>query len=398
MKLAERAAKISPSPTLAIDSKAKQLKAEGVKVFNFGVGEPDFDTPQHIKDAAIEAINAGMTKYTPAAGTPQLKQAIVDKFKRENGLDYEPAQIVVSAGAKHSLYNAFQVLVEDGDEVVLPAPFWVSHLEQIKITGAKPVIVMTTEENGFKMTPQQLREAITPKTKVVLLNSPSNPTGGVYTREELEALGKVILEHDNIIVISDEIYEKLIYDGMEHISIASLSEELKERTVVINGVSKAYSMTGWRIGYAAAPLEIAKAMANLQSHSTSNPTSIAQAASIAALNGPQQPVEEMKKEFVKRRDYMLERLLSIAGISCPKPNGAFYLFPNVSAYFGKSYRGKEINSATDLAAVLLDEVQVAVVPGVAFGNDDFLRFSYATDMETITEAMNRIEKVLAEVK
>ncbi|MBO8136570.1 MAG: pyridoxal phosphate-dependent aminotransferase [Desulfotomaculum sp.] len=398
MKLAARAANISSSPTLAIDSKAKQLKAEGVRVFNFGVGEPDFDTPQHIKDAAIEAINAGMTKYTPAAGTPQLKKAIVDKFKRENGLDYEPNQIVVSSGAKHSLYNAFQVLVEEGDEVIIPAPFWVSHLEQIKIAGAEPVIVMTTEDNGFKITPQQLEEAITPRTKVVLLNSPSNPTGAVYTREELERLGEVILKHDNIVIISDEIYEKLIYDGLEHVSIACLSPELKERTIVVNGVSKAYSMTGWRIGYAAAPLNIAKAMANLQSHATSNPTSIAQAASIAALSGTQQPVEDMKKEFVKRRDYMLERLLSIPGITCPKPNGAFYLFPNVSSYFGKGYQGKVINNATDLAGLLLDEVQVAVVPGIAFGNDNFIRFSYATDMNTITEALDRIEKLLSKLE
>ncbi|MTI79794.1 MAG: pyridoxal phosphate-dependent aminotransferase [Firmicutes bacterium] len=398
MKLSKRAANISSSPTLAIDAKAKQLKADGAKVFNFGVGEPDFDTPQHIKDAAIEAINAGMTKYTPVAGTVQLKQAVIDKFKRENGLSYEAAQIIASSGAKHSLYNVFQVLVEEGDEVIIPTPYWVSHMEQIKIPGGKPVVVMTSEENGFKMTPEQLQEAITPKTKVVLLNSPSNPTGAVYSKEELEVLGNIILKHDNITIISDEIYEKLVYDNMEHVSIASISEELKERTVVINGVSKAYSMTGWRIGYAAAPLEIAKAMANLQSHSTSNPSSIAQAASVAALSGTQQPVEDMKVEFVKRRDYMLERLLAIPGISCPKPNGAFYLFPNVSAYFGKSYNGKPINSATDLAAVLLEEVQVAVVPGVAFGNDDFMRFSYATDMDTITEAMNRIEKLLAEVK
>lgn len=398
MKLADRVAQISPSATLAIDAKAKQMKAEGIKVYNFGVGEPDFDTPQHIKEAGIAAINAGMTKYTPAAGIMELKQAVVDKFKKDNGLEYELAQVVISSGAKHSLYNAFQVLVQEGDEVILPAPFWVSHLEQIKIAGAKPIIVMTKEENGFKMTPDQLRAAITPKTKLVLLNSPSNPTGSVYSEADLKALGDVILAHDNLMVISDEIYEKLIYDGMEHCSIASISEELKERTVVINGVSKAYAMTGWRIGYAAAPLPVAKAMANLQSHATSNPSSIAQAASIAALTGPQQPVAEMKKQFVQRRDYMLERLLAIPGISCPKPNGAFYLFPNVSAYFGKQYQGKAINSASDLAAILLEEVQVAVVPGVAFGNDDFLRFSYATDMDTIRLALDRVETLLSKVQ
>ena len=397
VKLAERVMKISPSLTLAIDAKAKQMKAEGIRVFNFGVGEPDFDTPEHIKQAAIDAINKGMTKYTPAAGTLELKQAVVDKFKRENGLNYDISQIVISCGAKHSLYNAFQVLVEDGDEVILPAPFWVSHLEQIKIAGAEPVIVMTEEKNGFKMTPEQLEKAITSKTKAVLLNSPCNPTGSVYTKEELEALAEVILKHD-IIIISDEIYEKLIYDGLEHVSIASLSDELKERTVVINGVSKAYAMTGWRIGYAAAPVEIAKKMASLQSHATSNPTSIAQAASVAALNGDQKPVEDMKREFVKRRDYMLNRLLNIDGITCPKPGGAFYLFPNVSAYFGKAYKGKQINNATDLATLLLDKVQVAVVPGVAFGSDNFVRLSYATSIEVIAEAMDRIESVLAEIK
>jgi len=397
VKLADRVMKISPSLTLAIDAKAKQMKAEGIRVFNFGVGEPDFDTPEHIKQAAIDAINKGMTKYTPAAGTLELKQAVVDKFKRENGLNYDISQIVISCGAKHSLYNAFQVLVEYGDEVILPAPFWVSHLEQIKIAGAEPVIVMTEEKNGFKMTPKQLEKAITSKTKAVLLNSPCNPTGSVYTKEELEALAGVILKHD-ITIISDEIYEKLTYDGLEHVSIASLSDELKERTVVINGVSKAYAMTGWRIGYAAAPVEIAKKMASLQSHATSNPTSIAQAASVAALNGDQKPVEDMKREFVKRRDYMLNRLLNIDGITCPKPGGAFYLFPNVSAYFGKAYKGKQINNATDLATLLLDEVQVAVVPGVAFGSDNFVRLSYATSIEVIAEAMDRIESVLAEIK
>lgn len=397
VKLAERVMKISPSLTLAIDAKAKQMKAEGIRVFNFGVGEPDFDTPEHIKQAAIDAINKGMTKYTPAAGTLELKQAVVDKFKRENGLNYDISQIVISCGAKHSLYNAFQVLVEDGDEVILPAPFWVSHLEQIKIAGAEPVIVMTEEKNGFKMTPEQLEKAITSKTKAVLLNSPCNPTGSVYTKEELEALAEVILKHD-IIIVSDEIYEKLIYDGLEHVSIASLSDELKECTVVINGVSKAYAMTGWRIGYAAAPVEIAKKMASLQSHATSNPTSIAQAASVAALNGDQKPVGDMKREFVKRRDYMLNRLLNIDGITCPKPGGAFYLFPNVSTYFGKAYKGKQINNATDLATLLLDKVQVAVVPGVAFGSDNFVRLSYATSIEIIAEAMDRIESVLAEIK
>lgn len=397
MKLSERASHISPSPTLAIDAKAKQMKAAGVKVISYGVGEPDFDTPDNIKAAAIEAIKAGDTRYTPAGGTLKLKQAIVDKFKRENGLEYQTNQIVVSVGAKHALYNAFQVLCQPGDEVILPAPYWVSYIEQIKLSGAKVVIVEAKEENGFKLTPDELRQAITPKTRVFLLNSPSNPTGSVYTRDELAALGNILLEH-NITIVSDEIYEKLLYDGLEHISIASISPELKENTVVINGVSKAYAMTGWRIGYSAAPAPVAKAMADLQSHSTSNPTSIAQAASIEALNGPQDTVATMVVEFEKRRNYMLERVNAITGITCPKPGGAFYLYPNVSAYFGKSYKNQPIMNATDLANLLLEVAEVAVVPGVAFGNDDFIRLSYATSMENIKEGMDRIENFLSSLK
>ncbi|AQS59043.1 pyridoxal phosphate-dependent aminotransferase [Desulforamulus ferrireducens] len=397
MKLADRATGISPSPTLAIDAKAKQMKASGIKVISFGVGEPDFDTPDHIKEAAIVAIKEGDTRYTPAGGTLKLKQAIVDKLRRENGLEYQTNQIVVSVGAKHSLYNAFQVLCQPGDEVILPAPYWVSYLEQIKLAGAEAVIVQTRQENGFKLTADELKAAITPKSRVFLLNSPSNPTGGVYSREELAALGEVLLQH-NIAIISDEIYEKLLYDGLEHVSIASISPELKENTVVINGVSKAYAMTGWRIGYAAAPAHVAKAMADLQSHSTSNPTSIAQAASVVALNGTQEPVKSMVVEFEKRRNYMLERLNAIPGITCPKPGGAFYLYPNVTAYFGKSYQGKSVNNATDLANLLLEVAEVAVVPGIAFGGDDFIRLSYATSMENIKEGLDRIEKLLGELK
>ncbi|MDO7786201.1 pyridoxal phosphate-dependent aminotransferase [Desulforamulus aquiferis] len=396
MRLAERAAGISPSPTLSIDAKAKQMKASGVKVISFGVGEPDFDTPEHIKEAAIEAIKGGDTRYTPAGGTLKLKQAIIEKFRRENGLEYQANQIVVSVGAKHSLYNAFQVLCQPGDEVILPAPYWVSYLEQIKLSGAEAIIVQTREENGFKLTPEELRAVITPKSRVFLLNSPSNPTGGVYSREELAALGDVLLEN-NLTIVSDEIYEKLMYDGLEHVSIASISPELKENTVVINGVSKAYAMTGWRIGYAAAPAPVAKAITDLQSHSTSNPTSIAQAASVAALNGPQEPVAAMVVEFVKRRDYMLERLNAIPGVTCPKPGGAFYLYPNVSSYFGKVYQGTPVNNATDMANLLLEVAEVAVVPGIAFGGDDFIRLSYATSMENIKEGIDRIEKFLSEL-
>lgn len=397
MRLSERAAGISASPTLAIDAKAKQMKAFGIKVISFGVGEPDFNTPDNINEAAIEAIKAGETRYTPAGGTLKLKQAIVDKFQRENGLTYQTNQIVVSVGAKHCLYNAFQVLCQPGDEVILPAPYWVSYLEQVKLSGAEAVIVQTREENGFKLTPQELKAVITPKSRVFLLNSPSNPTGGVYSRDELAALGEILLAH-NITIISDEIYEKLLYDGLEHVSIASISPELKENTVVINGVSKAYAMTGWRIGYAAAPAPVAKAMADLQSHSTSNPTSIAQAASVAALNGPQEAVAAMVVEFEKRRNYMLERLNAIPGVTCPKPGGAFYLYPNVSSYFGKSYQGKPVKSATDLANLLLEVAEVAVVPGIAFGGDDFIRLSYATSLENIKEGLDRIEKLLGELK
>jgi len=393
LKLAERAQNISPSPTLSIDAQAKKMTAGGVKVINFGAGEPDFDTPENIKQAAVKAIADGMTKYTLVAGIESLRQAIVKKLAKDNGLQYELGQIVVSAGAKHSLYNVFQVLCQEGDEVILPAPYWVTYLEQIKLTGAKPVIVPTTVENGFKMTPAQLQNAITPNSRLFVLNSPSNPTGVVYTKAELEALGE-ILEKNNIAIISDEIYEKLIYNGDRHISIASLSPGLKDLTVIINGVSKSYAMTGWRIGYAAAPLPVAKAMADLQSHSTSNPTSIAQAASLEALTGTQESVQQMVAEFVKRRDYMVERLTAIPGVQCNLPGGAFYVFPDVKALIGKSYAGETINNVTDLARVLLEIEHVAIVPGVAFGDDNCFRLSYATSMDNIREGLDLIEKVL----
>jgi len=397
MKLAERAENISPSPTLSIDAKAKKMIAEGYDVINYGVGEPDFDTPEHVKQAAVDALAKGMTKYTPVAGTDALKAAIVKKLKNDNGLTYQPGQIVVSVGAKHALYNAFQVLCQAGDEVILPAPYWVSYLEQIKLSGAVPVVVQAKASNGFKMLPSELKAAITGRNKALILNSPSNPTGAVYSRAELEALGKVLVKH-GIAVISDEIYEKLIYDDVEHISIASLGQELQDLTVVINGVSKSYSMTGWRIGYAAAPANIAKAMADLQSHSTSNPTSFAQPASVAALEGTQEPLREMVKEFKKRRDYMLERVLSVPGLKCGKPGGAFYLFPDMSAYIGKSYKGKKIGGSHDIANALLEDAKVAIVPGVAFGDDTCFRLSYATSMDRIKEGMNRIEKLFSEVK
>lgn len=397
MRLADRALTISPSPTLAIDAQAKKMKAEGVDVISFGVGEPDFDTPQHIKDAAIEAIESGFTKYTAVAGIDMLKQAIVTKLQEDNQLEYTPAQIVISSGAKHSLYNAFQVLVNPGDEVIIPAPYWVSYIEQVKLAGGISKIVPTLESDGFKLTPQQLAAAITERTKVLVLNSPSNPTGAIYSRAELLALGEVLERHD-IFIISDEIYEKLVYDGLEHYSIATVNPALKDRTVVINGVSKSYSMTGWRIGYTAAHPDVAKAMTGLQSHATSNATSIAQKASIAALIGTQEPMEVMVKEFAKRRDYMLERLLDMPGITCTRPGGAFYLYPNVSTLFGKAYQGQTLHSSADLADLLLKVANIAVVPGEAFGTPENIRLSYATSMDSIRIGMDRMVDVLSNLE
>ncbi|KUK83547.1 MAG: Aspartate/tyrosine/aromatic aminotransferase, partial [Pelotomaculum thermopropionicum] len=376
---------------------AKEMKMKGFKVVNFGAGEPDFDTPDEIKNEAISAIRGGMTKYTAVAGTPELRKAICRKFEQDQGVRYQPGQIVVSSGAKHSIYNAVQVLVQAGDEVILPAPYWVSYLEQIKLAGADVRIVATSEEKGFKLTPGLLAAAATPRTRLLILNSPGNPTGAVYSRQELELLAEVILKHDGLMVISDEIYEKLIYDGLKHVSIASLSAEMKERTVIINGVSKAYAMTGWRIGYAAAAEPVAKAMADLQSHSTSNAVSVSQEAARVALSSDLEAVGQMVAEFARRRDYMLERLQAIPGISCTRPGGAFYLFPNVKSFFGGSYQGKKINHATDLAAVLLADKKVAVVPGIAFGNDDYIRLSYACAMEDIREGMDRFTAFLASV-
>lgn len=391
MRLSDRAKQISPSPTLTIDAKAKAMKSSGLDVIGFGAGEPDFDTPDYIKEAAIAAIHSGMTKYTPVAGTVELKAAICRSFKTELGLDFEPNHIVVAVGAKHALYNAMQVLLHPGDQVVLPSPYWVTYPEQIKLAGAEPVIVGTREENEFKLTAEELSAVVNSRTRLLILNSPSNPTGSVYTKKELEALGEVILKHEDLAVISDEIYDKLIYDGVQHVSIATLSNALKERTIIINGVSKTYAMTGWRIGYSASEANVAEAMADLQSHSTSNPTSIAQAAGVAALNGSMESVENMAAEYARRRDFAWSYLLSIPGVTCTKPAGAFYLFPNVSKCFGKSYNGKVINNATELAALLLDEANVAVVPGIAFGNDNYLRLSYAMSMEVLEKGMERIK-------
>ena len=394
MELSKRAMQIKASSTLAISAKAAELKAEGKDMVTFGVGEPDFDTPAHIREAAKKAMDEGKTRCTPAAGTMALRQAVCRKLKEDNGLDYEPAQVIISNGAKHSLMNTFMAILNDGDEVIIPAPYWLSYSEMVKIAGGVPVIVHTKKENGFMLTKEEMEGAYTAKTKALILTSPSNPTGMISSLEDLQMVADFAVSHD-IFVISDEIYEKLIYaEGKKHISIASLSKEIYDRTIVINGVSKSYAMTGWRIGYAAAPLAVAKLMASLQSHMASNPNSIAQEATVAALEGPQDCVEEMRQEFAKRRDYIYEREEAIPMISALKPEGAFYLFVDVSGTYGKSYKGREIQSAADFASVLLDEKFVAVVPCADFGMPDYIRLSYATSMELIKKGMDRIEELV----
>jgi aspartate aminotransferase len=392
LKLSRRVQQLSPSLTLAITAKARALRLEGRDVIGLGAGEPDFNTPQHILEAAKQAMDAGHTKYTPSAGIPELKKAIVEKLKRDNGLSYEPAQITVTVGAKHALYNLFQAILDEGDEVIIPAPYWVSYIEQVKLAGGTPVVINGKEENNFKITPDQLNAAITDRTKAVLINSPSNPTGMVYTEAELRALGEICVKHD-LLVISDEIYEHLLYDDdVKHVSIASLSPELYERTVIINGVSKTYSMTGWRIGFAAGPVPIIKAMTDLASHSTSNPTSIAQYAAIAALSGTHEPVEEMKKAFKERRDYVIDRVNRIPGFKCQKPPGAFYAFINIREAMEKA----GYKTSDEWSTALLEKELVAVVPGSAFGSDDHIRISYATSMGNLEKALDRIERFVKE--
>jgi len=394
--ISKRASKISPSPTLGITAKAKKMQAEGIHVIGFGAGEPDFDTPLHIKDAAKDAIDKGVTKYTPASGTQELKEAICQKFKKDNGLDYSPEEVIVSCGAKHSLFNVIFTLCDEGDEVILPSPYWVSYPEMIKVAGAAPVLLETTPKNHFKITAAQLEKAITPRTKLFILNSPSNPTGMVYSKEELKALSEVLVRR-NIHCVSDEIYEKLIYDGAGHTSIASLGPEIKKRTLVVNGVSKAYSMTGWRIGYAAGPKEIIQVMSNLQDHSTSNPTSISQVAAVEAISGIQNDLEKMAGEFRRRRDYLVDRVNAIRGLSVMKPQGAFYCFVDISGLLGKSFKGKSIKTSLELTDVLLNEVRVAVIPGSVFGDDRFIRLSYAMSMENIKEGLDRMEAFAKDV-
>lgn len=397
MELSRKAKQIAPSTTLAITAKAKKMKSEGIDVISFGAGEPDFDTPKHVKDSAINAINNGLTRYTAASGIIELKEAISKKLREENGLDYLPNQIVISNGAKHSIYNALMAICNPGDEVIVPVPYWVSYPELVKLVDAIPVYVETKESNSFKYDVDELEKYITPNTKAIILNSPNNPTGCVYNIEELSKIADIAVRHD-LIVISDEIYEKLIYDDLKHISIASINNEIKERTIVINGMSKAYAMTGWRIGYTASNKEIATLMANIQSHATSNPNTIAQYASVDALLGNQEEIEKMRMEFEKRRNYMVERINSIKMLSCVKPHGAFYVMVNISNCKGKHFDGKQINTSLEFAEILLDNEKVAVIPGDAFGCDDYIRLSFATSLDNISKGIDRIEKFILKLK
>lgn len=391
MQLSDRAQQLTPSATLAITATAKEMRAKGLDVIGLGAGEPDFNTPEHILEAAAKAAQAGYTKYTAAGGTVELREAIAEKLKKDNGLTYDVNQIIVTSGAKHALYNLFQAVINPGDEVIIPAPYWVSYIEQVKLAGGRPVIVETSEERLFKVSPEQLERAITDKTKLFLLNSPSNPTGMIYTRDELQALGDICLTH-GIGIVSDEIYEQLIYEG-EHVSIASLSDDLYANTFVINGVSKTYSMTGWRIGYAAGNRDVIQAMTGIASHSTSNPSSVAQHAAYAAITGTQEPVARMKQAFVERRNYVVERINQIKGIKAVKPQGAFYVFANVSEVIADA--NGRFRDASDWSKALLEEVHVAVVPGNAFGAPLHIRLSYATSMEQLVEALDRIERFIA---
>jgi aspartate aminotransferase len=397
MKLAQRVGRIQPSPTMAMAARAKALAAQGIEVIDFGVGEPDFDTPDAIKDAAIAAIKAGFTKYTPPSGTDELKQAIIRRLETDQGLRYQPNEIVVSCGAKHTLYNLAQALFEQDDEVLIPAPYWVSYPDQVLLNDATPIFVPTRAEDGFALDPRQLESAMTPRTKALILNSPSNPTGAGYTRTQLERIAEVALRHQ-VIVISDEIYGQIVYDGFRHISIASLSPEMKALTVVVDGVSKSYAMTGWRIGYAAGPAPLMTAVANIQSQSTSNPASISQKAAVAALTGPRTSIDRMVAEFASRRNEMVRRLSAMPGVSCFQPQGAFYAFPDVGSLYGKRHGGTAITGSQSLANYLLEEARIAVVAGASFGDDRHIRLSYATSLEKIRKGLDRMEAAFAKLK
>jgi aspartate aminotransferase len=396
MKVSKRAELVPASATIAVDSRAKQMKAQGVDVVGFGAGEPDFDTPDYIKDAAIKALKAGKTKYTPACGTIELRTAIAAKLEKENGLKYKPEQIIVNIGAKHSIYMVMQAVLDEGDEVIMPAPYWVTYPETIKLAGAVAKVIETDIQNSYKITPQQLKKAITKKTVMLIMNSPNNPGGFTYTPQELAAIAKV-LEGTKVMVLSDEIYEKLIYGRTKFVSFASLSEDAYNRTITVNGFSKAFAMTGWRLGYTAGHVDVIKAMDRLQSHMTQNPVSFAQDAGVTALNSPESDgtIEKMRIEFERRAKYMAERLNRIEGIKCPEPTGAFYCFPDVSKHYGRTINSVKINGSMDFAGVLLEQVNVALVPGLPFGCDNNVRLSFACSLEQITKGLDRIEKWLS---
>lgn len=397
LELSKHIGGIVTSPTMKIAQAAKEMKSAGADIIDFSVGEPDFPTPQNIKDAAVKALENDFTKYTINSGTLELRSAISRKLKIENGLDYNVNELIVSAGAKQCVFNAVQAVVYAGDEVIIPAPYYVSYPAIVSMAHGKNVFVDATADNNFKITPEQLKKSITSKTKMLILCNPSNPTGAAYTKNELEEL-KDILEDGNFYILSDEIYEKIVYDDFEFFSVASLSEKIKSKTILINGHSKSYSMTGWRIGYAASSENIIKEMAKVQSHCTSNASSISQAAAVEALLGPQDSIEIMRKEFEKRRNYLYKELSSINGIKCVKPSGAFYVFPNIAAYFNKSYQSIKIDNSFDLAMYLLHDAKVAVVPGSAFGAEGFLRLSYSTSLENIKEGINRIKGALTKLE
>jgi aspartate aminotransferase len=397
VNISQHAKNLVPSATLAIGAKARQMQADGLDVISFAQGEPDFDTPAHIKDAAIQAIREGFTKYTATGGINELKDAVAAKLKRDNGLNYGRNQILVSCGGKHSLYNVFQALLDPGDEVIIPAPYWVSFPEQVKLCGATPVIVPTRESQGFRLTREVLEPAVTPRTRIVVLNSPSNPTGAALSRAELEGIAALALKR-GLIVVSDETYEALVYDGFQHVSIASLGEAIHASTVVVNSMSKAYAMTGWRLGYAAGPAEIIKAMDGLQGQMTSNPTSFAQRGAVAALIGPQESTQAMRAEFATRRRFIVDRLNEMPGIRCHDPEGAFYVFPNVSALYGKRHDDLTVGNSTEFSTFLLEAARIAVVPGVEFGSDQHIRISYATSLEKIQQGMERMAAALAALR
>jgi aspartate aminotransferase len=392
--LSRRAQALKPSPTLAINAKEKLLRAQGLDIAGFGAGEPDFDTPEHIKQAAIDAVNKGFTKYTPVAGIEPLKDAIIEKFKNDNGLTFKREEVIVSCGGKHGLYNLFQALFQEGDEVIILTPYWVSYPPMVELAGAKPVIVDTREEDDYQVTGDLIRKYITSKTKGIVLNYPSNPVGSVYTVENLVQIGRLAVDH-NLYIISDEMYEKIVYDGYQHTSIASIDSAFRERTIISNGVSKAYSMTGWRIGYTVGQKEIIAAMSNIQSQSTSNPTSISQYAALAALTGPQDFISMMVGEFQKRRDFLVRELTSIPGVTCYNPRGAFYVFPNFNSLLGKRFNERTIDSSAALTELLLEEFHTAVVPGAEFGKEGYLRLSFATSMDVIKKGAERIQKAVA---